>query len=149
MDFQLKVLLLSFAITVVASIILIPILKRMKVGQNEREDGPQSHISKQGTPTMGGIIIMISVILTSIAGFIYYNSKHDIEVAVKILPMVFISLGFGTVGLVDDFKKVVLKNTKGLKPAYKMLGLLIVSVIFVVYITQILKSRNINIYSIF
>lgn len=139
MDFQLKVLLLSFVITVIASVILIPILKRMKVGQNEREDGPKSHMTKQGTPTMGGIIIMISVVLTSIAGFLYYYSKNDIEVATKILPMVFISLGFGTVGLIDDFKKIILKNTKGLKPAYKMLGLLIVSVVFVIYITQVLK----------
>lgn len=138
MDFQLKVLLLSFGITVVAAIILIPILKRMKVGQNEREDGPQSHMKKQGTPTMGGIIIMVSVILTAICGFVYYCHR-DIEVAVKILPMVFIALGFGTVGLVDDFKKVVLKNTKGLKPAYKMFGLLIISVVFVIYVTQILK----------
>lgn len=149
MDFQLKVLILSFAITVIASIILIPILRRLKVGQNEREDGPKSHISKQGTPTMGGIIIMISVIITSIAGFVYYSSKQDIQVASKILPMVFITLGFGTVGLVDDFKKVVLKNTKGLKPSYKMLGLLVVSVVFVVYITQILKIRNSNIYPFF
>ena len=139
MDFQLKVLLLSFTITVVASIILIPILKRLKVGQNEREDGPESHMIKQGTPTMGGIIIMISVVLTSIAGFLYYYSKNDIGVATRILPMVFIALGFGTVGLVDDFKKIILKNTKGLKPAYKMLGLLIVSVVFVVYMTQVLK----------
>lgn len=139
MDFQLKVLLLSFIITVVTSIIFIPILKKLKVGQNEREDGPKSHIAKQGTPTMGGIILMISVVLTSIAGFIYYYSKQDLEVAFKILPMVFIALGFGTVGLVDDFKKVILGNTKGLKPTYKMLGLLIVSVIFVVYTTQVLK----------
>lgn len=143
MDFQLKVLLLSFAITVLASIILIPILKRLKVGQNERADGPQSHMKKQGTPTMGGIIIMISVILTSVAGFLYYYSK-DINVAMKILPMVFISLGFGTVGLVDDAKKVIFKNTKGLKPSYKMLGLLIVSVVFVIYITQILKMGTIT-----
>ena len=139
LDFQLKVLILSFSITVMASIILIPILKRLKVGQNEREDGPQSHISKQGTPTMGGIIIMISVVLTAIAGFVFYYLKNDIQVAFKILPMVFIALGFGTVGLVDDAKKVIFKNTKGLKPAYKMIGLLVVSVIFVVYITQVLK----------
>lgn len=138
MDFQVKVLLLSFAITVVASIIIIPILKRLKVKQQERADGPQSHLIKQGTPTMGGIIIMISVVLTSACGFMYYYNK-EIEVAIKILPLVFIALGFGTVGLVDDFKKVVLKNTKGLKPAYKMLGLLIVSVIYVLYITQVLK----------
>lgn len=138
MDFQVKVLLLSFAITVIASMIIIPILKRLKVRQQERADGPQSHLVKQGTPTMGGIIIMISVVLTSACGFLYYYNK-EIEVALKILPLVFIALGFGTVGLVDDFKKVVLKDTKGLKPAYKMLGLLIVSVIYVLYITQVLK----------
>ncbi len=138
MDFQLKVLLLSFTLTVVTAVIGIPILRSLKVGQNEREDGPQSHIKKQGTPTMGGIIIMISVILTAVCGFIYYYPR-EVDVAVKILPMVFIALGFGTVGLVDDFKKVVLKNTKGLKPAYKMFGLLIISVIFVIYIIQILK----------
>ena len=139
MDFQLKVLLLSFSISVITAIVLIPILRRMKVGQNEREDGPKSHMSKQGTPTMGGIIIMISVVLTAVAGFVYYYSKQDIDVAFKILPMVFIALGFGTVGLVDDFKKVILKDTVGLKPAYKMLGLLIVSVVFVIYIIQGLK----------
>lgn len=138
MDFQLKVLLLSFGITVVASMILIPILKRMKVGQTEREDGPKSHIIKQGTPTVGGIIIMISVILTSVCGVLYYYPK-EIDVAVKILPLVFIALGFGTVGLVDDFKKVIFQDTKGLKPSYKMLGLLIVSVVFVIYTTQIVK----------
>ena len=138
MDFQVKVLLLSFAITVIASVIIIPILKKLKVMQKERVDGPQSHLIKQGTPTMGGIIIMISVVLTSACGFLYYYNK-EIDVAIKILPLVFIALGFGTVGLVDDFKKVVLKDTKGLKPAYKMLGLLIVSVVYVLYITQVLK----------
>lgn len=138
MDFQLKALLLSFGITVLASIILIPILKRLKVGQNEREDGPKSHIKKQGTPTMGGIILMISVILTAICGFMYYYPR-EVDVAIKILPLVFITLGFGTVGLVDDCKKLIFKNTKGLKPAYKMLGLLIISAVFVVYVTQILK----------
>lgn len=138
MDFQVKVLLLSFAITVIASVIIIPILKKLKVRQKERVDGPQSHLIKQGTPTMGGIIIMISVVLTSACGFLYYYNK-EIDVAIKILPLVFIALGFGTVGLVDDFKKVVLKDTKGLKPAYKMLGLLIVSVVYVLYITQVLK----------
>ena len=138
MDFQVKVLLLSFTITVIASIIIIPILKRLKVKQKERVDGPKSHLIKQGTPTMGGIILMISVVLTSACGFLYYYNK-EIDVAIKILPLVFIALGFGTVGLVDDFKKVVLKDTKGLKPAYKMIGLLIVSVVYVLYITQVLK----------
>ncbi len=138
MDFQVKILLLSFAITVIESIIIIPILKRLKVGQTERLDGPQSHIVKEGTPTMGGIIIMISVILTSASGFLYYY-KTDVDVAMKIFPLVLMALGFGTVGFIDDFKKVVLRNTKGLKPAYKMLGLLIVSVITVYYLLNVLK----------
>ena len=86
MDFQVKILLLSFAITVIESIIIIPILKRLKVGQTERLDGPQSHIVKEGTPTMGGIIIMISVILTSASGFLYYY-KTDVDVAMKIFPL--------------------------------------------------------------
>lgn len=138
MDFQVKILLLSFAITVIESIIIIPILKRLKVGQTERLDGPQSHIVKEGTPTMGGIIIMISVILTSASGFLYYY-KTDVDVAMKIFPLVLMALGFGTVGFIDDFKKVVLRDTKGLKPAYKMLGLLIVSVITVYYLLNVLK----------
>ena len=138
MDFQVKVLLLSFAITVIETIIIIPILKRLRVGQTEREDGPQSHIVKQGTPTMGGIIIMISVILTSASGFLYYYST-DVEVAMRIFPLVLMALGFGIVGFIDDFKKVVLRDTKGLRPAYKMLGLLIVAVIFVYYLLKVLK----------
>lgn len=138
MDFQVKVLLLSFTITVIETIIIIPILKRLRVGQTEREDGPQSHIVKQGTPTMGGIIIMISVILTSASGFLYYYST-DVEVAMRIFPLVLMALGFGIVGFIDDFKKVVLRDTKGLRPAYKMLGILIVAVIFVYYLLKVLK----------
>lgn len=138
MDFQVKILLLSFAITVIEAIIIIPILKKLKVGQTERLDGPQSHIVKQGTPTMGGIIIMISVILTSASGFLYYY-KTDVTVAMKIFPLVLMALGFGIVGFIDDFKKVVLRDTKGLSPKYKMLGLLIVSVIFVYYLLNVLK----------
>lgn len=138
MDFQVKVLLLSFAITVVETIIILPILKRLKVGQTEREDGPQSHIVKEGTPTMGGIIIMISVILTSASGFLYYYNKGDTAVAMRIFPLVLMALGFGTVGFIDDFKKVVLRDTKGLRPVYKMIGLLIVSVLSIYYMVKIL-----------
>lgn len=66
MEFQVKILLLSFVVTVVLAICIIPILKRLKIGQTERDDGPESHIKKQGTPTMGGIIIMIGIILSAV-----------------------------------------------------------------------------------
>ena len=137
-DFQVKVLLLAFAITVALAIVIIPILKRLKVGQNEREDGPQSHIKKQGTPTMGGIIMLISIIVCSIGGYIYYK-PDEIEVAKNIIPLALVTVGFGFIGFLDDFKKLVLKNTKGLSPALKMLGLLVIAVGYTVYLTQVLN----------
>lgn len=135
MDFQIKVVLLAFALSVVMSGICIPILKRLKVGQMERDDGPQSHLSKQGTPTMGGIIMILCML--GLGGFLYWDyAQTEPEMAKNILPLLFVSLGFGLVGFVDDFKKLVLKNTKGLKPAYKMIGLLIIAVAFTIFLCQ-------------
>ena len=74
MEFQVKVLLISFVITVILSIFIIPILRKLKIGQIEREDGPQSHLKKQGTPTMGGIIIIIAIILVCIGLYVYSPS---------------------------------------------------------------------------
>ena len=135
MDFQIKVLLLSFFITVILALIIIPILKKLKIGQNERDDGPESHMKKQGTPTMGGVIIMLVKVISAIGGVIYYY-KDEINVVQNILPLLFITFGFGLIGFIDDFKKLVLKNTEGLKPMYKMIGLLIISVIFVLYLIK-------------
>lgn len=70
MEFQTKTLLLSFAITVILGIIIVPILRKLKVGQIERDDGPESHLKKQGTPTMGGIIIMLGIVIVTIAAYI-------------------------------------------------------------------------------
>lgn len=137
LDFQIKVLLLAFAITVVLAIFIIPILKKLKVGQNERDDGPQSHIKKQGTPTMGGIIMIISIIICSIGGYIYYRGT-EAQVANNIIPLLLVTVGFGIVGFVDDFIKLILKNTKGLKPAFKMFGLLLIAGGFAFYLVQIL-----------
>ena len=138
MDFQIKILLIAFFITVILSIIIIPILKKLKIGQQERDDGPQTHIKKQGTPTMGGIIIMISIIICSTGGFLYYKNS-EVEVAKHILPLLITTVGFGIIGFIDDFRKLILKNTKGLKPVFKMLGLLIVAGAFTLYLTQVLN----------
>ena len=135
MDFQIKLLLLSFAITVILGMIIVPILRKLKVGQIEREDGPESHLKKQGTPTMGGIIIMLGIIIVTILSYIYYKSR-DAELAKNLLPILGLTIGFGAIGFIDDFKKLVLKNTKGLKPSLKMLGLLIISVVYVLYLIK-------------
>lgn len=135
MDFQIKILFLSFAVTVVLGFLIIPILKKLKVGQIERADGPSSHLNKQGTPTMGGIIIAIATVILTIFLFWTYT-KDQMETAMKILPMLLVSAGFGMVGLVDDIKKLVFKNTKGLKPAYKMIGLLLIAVCYSFYLVS-------------
>ncbi len=138
MKTETTILIASFITSIILGIIIIPILKNLKVGQIERDDGPKSHLKKQGTPTMGGIIIIITMILVITGAYIYLTATGQNEVANKLLPMLLISIGFGTIGFIDDFKKLVLKNTKGLKPSYKMIGLLVISVAYVVYLLQIL-----------
>lgn len=133
MEFQINILLLSFAITVILGFIIVPILRKLKVGQIERSDGPESHLKKQGTPTMGGIIMMLGIIIITIGAYIYYKSR-DLALAKNLLPILGLTIGFGIIGFIDDFKKLVLKNTKGLSPSLKMLGLLIISVIYVLYL---------------
>lgn len=130
MSFQVKILLLSFVASTVISMIVIPILRRLKVGQSEREEGPQSHLSKKGTSTMGGIILIISTLIISAFLYIDYSASEP-EIATRLLPMIFVTIGFGLVGFVDDFKKVILHNTDGLSPKAKMAGLLIISIAYV------------------
>ena len=131
MSFQIKILLLSFAVSIVISLIVIPILRKLKVGQSEREDGPQSHLKKKGTPTMGGLILIITTLLLSAFLYIEYAGDEP-EIATRLLPMVFVTIGFGLIGFIDDFKKVVLHNTDGLSPKLKMLGLMVIAVAYVV-----------------
>ena len=142
MAYQIRILGLAFAIAFIIALIVIPILKRKKIGQNERNDGPKSHLKKQGTPTMGGIIMILALLI--MGGFLYYNystaeAESERIVAKNILPLLAATIGFGLIGFVDDFKKLILNNTEGLKPKFKMLGLLIIATIFTIYLTNVMK----------
>ena len=139
MKVETSVLIISFIVAIILGFIIIPILKKLKVGQIERDDGPKSHLKKQGTPTMGGIIMIITMIVIITGIYIYLIATGQNEVANKMLPLLLVSIGMGLIGFIDDFKKLVLKNTKGLKPSYKMLGLLIISVAYVVYLVYGIK----------
>ena len=141
MSYQISTLLISFFIGLVVSLIVIPILKKIKVGQIEREEGPQSHLKKQGTPTMGGLIMGITLMIMYVIIFFYLKNK-EFNVVIKLLPLVLVSLGFGLIGRIDDFRKLVLKNTEGLKPVFKMLGLLIISVTYVVYLYKAIGTET-------
>lgn len=133
MIIQIVYLLLAFILTAILGKIIIPILKKLKVGQSERTDGPRAHLKKQGTPTMGGIMMMISIVV--IVG-IYCFITQDLEKITPILAIALTSIGFGFVGFIDDFKKVVLKNTDGLSPKLKMLGLLVIATTYTLFLTN-------------
>ena len=135
MYFQTRILFVSFIATVILAIFIIPILRKFKIGQIERENPPESHLGKKGTPTMGGIIIALGIIIGTIGGYIYYSTTDPV-VGERLFPLLLISIGFGVIGFIDDYKKLVLKNTKGLKPSSKMLGLLIISVLFTLYLLR-------------
>lgn len=136
MSFEITILLITFIISIILATIIIPMLKKLKVGQIERDDGPASHLKKQGTPTMGGIIIIIAMIISVIGAYIYLLITGRVDIAKNLIPLLLLTIGFGAIGFIDDYKKLVLKNTEGLKPSYKMLGLLIISVAYVLFLTQ-------------
>ncbi|MDE6662255.1 MAG: phospho-N-acetylmuramoyl-pentapeptide-transferase [Lachnospiraceae bacterium] len=117
--------IISFAISVVLGPMVIPFLRRLKVGQTVREEGPKEHLKKNGTPTMGGILILVSVVVTSIL----YVKEYP-----KIIPILFVTLGFGLIGFMDDYIKVVLKRSMGLRAWQKMLLQIIVTGVFAYYI---------------
>ena len=118
-------LFVAFLISVVLSPFVIPFLQKLKVGQTEREEGVKSHLQKAGTPTMGGLIILISIVVTSL----FYVSRFP-----RMIPVLFLVVGFGIIGFLDDYLKVVMKRSDGLYPKQKMLGQIIVTTIFVAYV---------------
>lgn len=127
-DFGVTVpVIVSFAVSAAAGPVIIPILKKMKVGQTVREDGPQTHLKKNGTPTMGGIIFLLGVAVTSL----FYVRDYP-----KIIPILFVTVGFGIVGFLDDYIKVVLHRSEGLTPAQKMAGQIVITAIFAWYMVS-------------
>ena len=129
MDYKIVMpVLIAFALSVIMGPVVIPILRRLKMGQTEREDGVLSHLKKAGTPTMGGVIILGSIMLTSVL----YIKDYP-----KIIPIVFVTLGFGLIGFLDDYLKVVMKRSDGLYPKQKMALQILVTAVFAFYMIKI------------
>lgn len=122
MSLEIIIIIVSFVITVILSLAIIPYLKKLKIGQVVRSDGPESHLKKAGTPTMGGIMMLISILLILIAFVFKYN--------VLILPIILIA-GFGIVGFVDDRKKLIEHSSDGISAKMKMLLLFVFSALFI------------------
>lgn len=128
MDYTVVIpVLISFALSVAMGPIVIPILRKLKMGQTEREEGVQSHLQKAGTPTMGGVMILASILITSL----FYIKDYP-----KIIPILFVTLGFGLVGFLDDYLKVVMKRSDGLFPMQKMGLQIVITAIFAFYMVK-------------
>ena len=119
--------LISFVLSLVLGPVVIPFLRKLKMGQTERVEGVQSHLKKAGTPTMGGVIILASVIITSL----FYVKDNP-----KIIPVLFLTVGFGLIGFLDDYLKVVLRRSDGLLAWQKMILQIIVTGVFAVYMVK-------------
>src|SRR5699024_8152740 len=126
MDFQVVIpVLISFAVSVVLGPVIIPFLRKLKMGQTERVEGVQSHLKKAGTPTMGGIIFLIAAVVTAL----FYVKDYP-----AVIPVLFLTLGFGIIGFLDDYLKVVLKRSDGLLPWQKFLLQVVVTGVFAYYL---------------
>ncbi len=117
--------IIAFAISAALCPVVIPFLHKLKFGQQVRDDGPQAHLKKQGTPTMGGVVFVLSVIITSL----FYMKDYP-----KIIPVLFMTVGFGMVGFLDDYIKIVKKNSDGLSPKQKLLCQFVITGIFAYYL---------------
>ncbi len=118
-------MLIAFIVNVILCPVIIPVLHKMKFGQPIREEGPKSHMKKQGTPTMGGVMILISLVIASL--FFVWGYTEAVVVLL-------ITVCYGTVGFIDDYIKVVRKHNEGLKPLQKIIFQLVVTVLFYLYI---------------
>ncbi|WP_100487596.1 phospho-N-acetylmuramoyl-pentapeptide-transferase [Sporolactobacillus pectinivorans] len=129
--FPLIGLAISFLITLIFAPLFIPLLRRLHFGQYIRTEGPKSHQKKAGTPTMGGVIFLLSLLITIVIMALKYHVADQ-----NTYMLLFVSLGFGLVGLLDDFIKIVMKRNMGLTSKQKMLGQLIIAFVFFYFVTR-------------
>lgn len=120
-------LFIAFFLNIVISPFAIPILHHLKFGQNVRDDGPKAHLKKAGTPTMGGIVILLSFLLT---GLFFLRERKIAQI------ILLITLGFGLIGFIDDYLKITRKNTLGLSAVQKLILQFIVAALGIWLLTD-------------
>ena len=121
-------MLAAFIVSAVSGKYLIPFLRRVKAGQTERDDGPQSHLGKTGTPNMGGLMIMLGLV---VGGLIMAGRCPEV------IPVLILTIGFGLVGFIDDYLKVVKKKSDGLSVKQKMALQIVIALLFAFYVTKV------------
>nr|WP_249292427.1 phospho-N-acetylmuramoyl-pentapeptide-transferase [Metabacillus flavus] len=133
-------IMMGFLISVLLSPIFIPFLRRLKFGQSIRDEGPKSHMKKSGTPTMGGIMIILSIIVTTLV----MTGKFS-EPSVEMWLLIFVTFGYGVLGFLDDFIKVVMKRNLGLTSKQKLIGQIMIAIVFYLVFRQYNFSTEIRV----
>lgn len=119
-----RIVIIAFIITIVLGPMVIPLLKRLNIGQNVRDDGPKTHFSKSGTPTMGGIIIIFALLITTLTSGLLNDDMYILLVS---------TVGFGLIGFIDDYLGIINKRSLGLKAYQKLIGQVILAVLLAIY----------------
>ena len=130
-NYTLWSVLVSFFLTVIIAKYSIPYLRKFKLGQNIRDDGPQSHLSKAGTPTMGGVFFVVAIILTT-----FCLGNFSREVFSVLIGM----LGFTFIGFLDDFFKLVMKRSLGLTEIQKLIIQFVISIVVIIFIELVVGT---------
>lgn len=131
----------SFIVTAILCHYIIPALSRKKIGQSIREEGPQSHFTKAGTPTMGGICFIIGMLITLLGITVFYAIRGEQSVLIPLALTMCLALGNGLIGLLDDYRKLVKHQNEGLKAGEKFL---LQCLIAALYLTVMGLSGNID-----
>ena len=135
--FAISLLLVAFFLTVLMLPRLIKYLHVLKFGQAIREEGPQSHMHKKGTPTMGGISFIIAIVISLIVAMFLDSSNIQYYIL-----FIYTTISFSIIGYIDDMLIVVKKKNDGLAPRKKLMLQIIFSVIFYILVTFIYKDVN-------
>ena len=125
MEYAIYALIFSAVVTILLGPVAIPLLRRLKFGQTERELGPRSHLKKAGTPTMGGLMFLSGIIAATLVFSVSANEM--------VLPALLVTVGFALVGFLDDFLKVQMKNTVGLRGYQKIIAQFFIAAILAAY----------------
>ena len=141
MNNSILALIVAAFFVILSAPFVIPILRKLKLGQNEREEGPQSHKVKQGTPSMGGVMIIVAIIIATIIPILFTCFGDGGDEPQFVLPALLVTVGFGIVGFLDDFIKVKMKRNLGLRAYQKLIGQFGISLAFAFYLKETLGTE--------
>lgn len=136
-----KFYFISFLVCLVLLIFFIPIFRKVKFLQSIREEGPRSHLKKSGTPTMGGLFIILGSVVSFVIYFIEYNVSLD-----KVVLLLFPLISFGLIGFLDDGLIILKKNNKGIKPNLKFLLQIVFSLVYGILYLKLNGNTFLNVF---